>query len=269
MLQAESRRLKRKLLNRLREDDLDQEVGLLALDASSNEMPHRTCDFKFKRRSCARGEPSMLDKFEVTSSRGGDAEEDDCFSEVLLNEPEGGKPSSTFPSQCPIRVDFGAGLISAEDEDGYSTADYSYGSIDETDDRQLLVEDDFDSSELSAVGSNVALSKELSHWALKHNITHAAIDDLLCILKARGNSELPLTANTLLKTPRNTTHRVSVLGSGKYWYRGIFKCLCPQLPVLLARTTLEENLVDIDIFIVGISPHKHPSVSLHNVAPCG
>jgi len=62
----------------------------------------------------------------------------------------------------------------------------------------------------------------LSRWALRHNITHAAVNDLLKNLKQFPLfSDLPSDARTLLKT--STTAIVKTIGGGVYHYFGIKK----------------------------------------------
>ncbi|KAA0715975.1 hypothetical protein E1301_Tti016129 [Triplophysa tibetana] len=47
-----------------------------------------------------------------------------------------------------------------------------------------------------------SLTMFLQEWSMKHLITHNAIDDLLRGLQKHGHPELPSTARTLLRTPR-------------------------------------------------------------------
>lgn len=51
--------------------------------------------------------------------------------------------------------------------------------------------------------SPASLATFLQGWATKHLIKHIAIDDLLKGLRQNGHPELPLTARTLLQTPRH------------------------------------------------------------------
>ena len=46
------------------------------------------------------------------------------------------------------------------------------------------------------------ISQDLRHWALKHQISHIALTDLLGILKNEGLTSLPGNSRTLLSTLR-------------------------------------------------------------------
>lgn len=56
-------------------------------------------------------------------------------------------------------------------------------------------------------------------WALKNNITHVAISELLKILVAFSHISLPKYSRTLLRTPKHVD--ITVMGSGQLWYRGL------------------------------------------------
>jgi hypothetical protein len=60
----------------------------------------------------------------------------------------------------------------------------------------------------------------IANWAIRHDITHCALNDLLkSLLKLPAFSELPKDARTLLKTP--TTTIVKNMGGGIYHHFGI------------------------------------------------
>ncbi len=67
------------------------------------------------------------------------------------------------------------------------------------------------------------LDIQLGNWALKNNITHNAISELLKILDPFVPDTLPLSAKTLLKTPRSLT--MTNFEGGKYFFFGIEKFL--------------------------------------------
>lgn len=55
-------------------------------------------------------------------------------------------------------------------------------------------------------------------WALKHQITHIAIDDVLQIFIESGIPDIPKDSRTLLQTPRKV-NIVNIAG-GQYWHNG-------------------------------------------------
>lgn len=64
-----------------------------------------------------------------------------------------------------------------------------------------------------------AVSKEqLRDWAIKHNIKHAALNDLLLILRQQ-NEHLPIDPRTLLGTP--SVISVKSIAGGFYHYFGV------------------------------------------------
>jgi hypothetical protein len=67
----------------------------------------------------------------------------------------------------------------------------------------------------------------LQVWALKHNITHTAIDNLLLILKPELNFSLPLSAKTLLNTPKKV-NAIEKCG-GDYVYFGMQNEITKQI----------------------------------------
>ena len=66
--------------------------------------------------------------------------------------------------------------------------------------------------------SKNSLSDDLIHWSIAHNIKHTALSDLLKVMRNHnvGNSELPLCAQTLLKTPRQV--KTVAIAGGKFCY---------------------------------------------------
>lgn len=64
--------------------------------------------------------------------------------------------------------------------------------------------------------------EELKMWAVKHNITKRAINDLLQILVLSGFN-LPKDSRTLLETPTHVD--IKQLSIGNLWYQGVVTCL--------------------------------------------
>lgn len=65
----------------------------------------------------------------------------------------------------------------------------------------------------------------LRDWAIKHQITHTALRDLLEILKNRYDSELPVDPRTLCKTPSHLSSQIKHLGGGEYFHFGLKNAL--------------------------------------------
>ncbi|CAH0555095.1 unnamed protein product, partial [Brassicogethes aeneus] len=91
------------------------------------------------------------------------------------------------------------------------------------------------------------ITQELRHWALKHQISHVALTDLLCLLKNEGLTSLPGNSRTLLSTPRSCV--IVPMGNGEFWYNGIRK-------ILLSRLFQEKNLESVSLIfnIDGLPP---------------
>lgn len=72
------------------------------------------------------------------------------------------------------------------------------------------------------------IENALQIWALKHRVTHMAMNDLLSILNSAGVSSqigkpLPKDSRTILKTPTHVD--IQNLTDGKLWYYGVQKCI--------------------------------------------
>lgn len=89
---------------------------------------------------------------------------------------------------------------------------------------------------------SIPLGSQLSEWAVNHNITHIAINDLLKMLKPY-HSELPNDARTLLHTPRSSF--LKDINPGKYYHFGLELCL----KKLLKGVSVQSLLLPIEILI--------------------
>lgn len=102
------------------------------------------------------------------------------------------------------------------------------------------------------------LYEPLRMWALRHNITHHALKDLLILIKQQyGDKHLPGDPRTLLETPRNTTKLCLPIGGGKYWHHGIRACLEQWFQDLSA-----DIVISININIDGLPIHKSSKFQL-------
>lgn len=71
--------------------------------------------------------------------------------------------------------------------------------------------------------NNELLPERIRKWALEHRIKKRALNSLLKILISIGFKNLSPDSRTLLRTPRFVA--ISQMGSGKFWYNGVRKCL--------------------------------------------
>lgn len=110
------------------------------------------------------------------------------------------------------------------------------------------------------------LVEDLRVWALKRNITLNALSHLLKILK-KYNHKLPVCAQTLLKTPRNTILLIKELENGEqFWYNGILSGLKTVLSTEILKTL--SNVIEIDVFFDGFSPYHSIRRCLWPIAGC-
>lgn len=79
-----------------------------------------------------------------------------------------------------------------------------------------------DESILITSNDKPTLQNSLSEWAVKHNVTARAVDDLLLILK-NENLDLPKCSKTLLKTPCTKSYEFQNIPGGIYYHFGLVK----------------------------------------------
>lgn len=119
-------------------------------------------------------------------------------------------------------------------------------------------EDSSDDTILSNDEKNTNLIDQLHIWSSKHNITNAALTDLLHILKP-NNSFLPLDARTLLQTPK--TVDVVKCDSGSYIYFGLEQNLIKR--ILDGLIPSNYPLMKQKIGLMNLSPSNFLSVSVN------
>lgn len=101
---------------------------------------------------------------------------------------------------------------------------------------------------------------QLVQWVGKHNITHAAVGDLLKILQ-NHNMNVPACAKTLMKTPRNIL--IQHKSGGDYKYLGLQCGLTLQLAVLQSNTLLDTlTSLDLSFNIDGLPLFSSSCISL-------
>jgi len=87
-------------------------------------------------------------------------------------------------------------------------------------------------------------------------------------LRKHGHTELPKSAKTLLKTPRNTSGLIRNFCGGEYWYGGILDGIKSRLTFGDFQNFQPGHTVTIDIFVDGISPYKSAKKHLCAIAGC-
>lgn len=90
---------------------------------------------------------------------------------------------------------------------------------------------------------DLPMTAKVATWANKFNISHAAINSLLKILKP-SFSDLPTDATTLLQSPRS--YAVKTFSSGQYFHFGIAHGLEPMLS-RLNLSTIQEVLLQFNV----------------------
>uniref|UniRef100_A0A6P7FPY2 Zinc finger protein 629-like n=1 Tax=Diabrotica virgifera virgifera TaxID=50390 RepID=A0A6P7FPY2_DIAVI len=115
-----------------------------------------------------------------------------------------------------------------------------------SDDGDQFIDEDIFKTEDTETQLLPCSSTELGNWAIRHNITHAALKDLLQIIKRQYDSSLLIDARTLLKTPKNTKKSCKVIQGGEYyWHQGLDVCLTNTFKNLSKDMLIQLN-VNID-----------------------
>lgn len=96
---------------------------------------------------------------------------------------------------------------------------------------------------------------KLNHWSLTHNITLSALNDLLQLLKEELQLDIPLSARSLLHTPR-TTKSVN-LQNGQFTYFGIRE----NLNRLLEKE-LNSKIIYLDFNFDGLPLFKSSNIGV-------
>ncbi|XP_055621294.1 uncharacterized protein LOC129765234 [Toxorhynchites rutilus septentrionalis] len=98
----------------------------------------------------------------------------------------------------------------------------------------------------------------LRMWALRHNITHHALKDLLILIKQQYHDDnLPLDPRTLLETPQSTGKLCIPIGGGNYWHHGFKACLEKWF-----KNLSTDIMISININIDGLPVHKSSKFQL-------
>ncbi|OXA40777.1 hypothetical protein Fcan01_24539 [Folsomia candida] len=114
-------------------------------------------------------------------------------------------------------------------------------------DSQSTSGSDSSDSDFEQIGKDT--SNDLREWAVKHNITCAALRDLLEILNGQSGFNLPKDPRTFLRTPRET--KIETVEPGEYVH---FDWI-PSIKKLFAQAP-QHTIVKIQINIDGIPLYK-------------
>ncbi|KAE8739318.1 hypothetical protein FOCC_FOCC015185, partial [Frankliniella occidentalis] len=95
------------------------------------------------------------------------------------------------------------------------------------------------------------LKADLTLWSLEYKIGRNALTGLLHILRKHNHPHLPASSKTLLKTPRSTVQMFKPLGTG-----------------LFCTMNLNGNVIEIDVFVDGVSPYKSVKRVLWPICGC-
>lgn len=156
-------------------------------------------------------------------------------------------------------------LITNIGDQCFSSSELSEDSDDPQESGKLFTGDHIQNFLFETVHENqnddhIELNSNLTQWALKHNITHSAITDLLLILKPKFPT-LPINARTLLNTPRELTiHQVE---PGKYYHFGFKYCLVKLLR--FSECELLNRKLEVFINIDGLPLSKSSGSQLYPI----
>lgn len=114
----------------------------------------------------------------------------------------------------------------------------------------------------SSVSGDIGdFKSKLVHWALHHNVTHNALNDLLHLLQHPVPADLPLDARTLLGTARELSFKE--VAPGIYYHFGLQICL--ENLFLYVEDTLKSNVIEININVDGLPLSKCSSSQVYPI----
>ena len=117
-----------------------------------------------------------------------------------------------------------------------------------------------DSEEEEETGQNDNFSESLSSLAVKHQVKHNFLDDLLKLLKQNGHPDLPVTARTLLKTTKYV--ELETRSGMDYIYFGIKDKLLQTLTRYPSHLIEQVDTLHLSFNIDGIPLFKSSNKSL-------
>ena len=120
-----------------------------------------------------------------------------------------------------------------------------------------ILSSDSPESENEICGS---LANELAEWANAFQVKHNAIDNLLKRLKHHGHQDLPSTARTLIKTPRNI--QIDTKSDMDYYYIGVKEEIVKHFAKYLDALKTEVSHIFISFNIDGLPFFKSTNKAL-------
>lgn len=102
-----------------------------------------------------------------------------------------------------------------------------------------------------------SLEIKLADWAVQHKITHAALSDLLSILRDE-HPFLPSDPRTLLKTL--VSYEVKDIGGGSYYHFGVLEGILSKLAVHYPNHNYQTNHILLNINVDGLPIFKSCNV---------
>ncbi|XP_030756023.1 uncharacterized protein LOC115882241 isoform X2 [Sitophilus oryzae] len=138
-----------------------------------------------------------------------------------------------------------------------SDSEYIFSDSDSNASSDDLDSDPLTSASTSSLTPNLANPSAtfLRGWAIKNNLTHTSITELLTWFSSNPNiCNLPKNARTLLKTPRQID--VRVIGNGKFYYIGLQKEIKRIFSKYESDSSINEFLYYLHFNIDGLPLHK-------------
>lgn len=114
-------------------------------------------------------------------------------------------------------------------------------------------EDDSESNKVPSRDQNLETQNFLATWAIRHNTSHVALNELLLFLKNNNLASVPMDARTLLKTPK--FKNIIKVEPGEYVHIG----LQSGLEIFLTQKNLSPTKIFLTFHIDGVPLSKSSS----------
>lgn len=130
-----------------------------------------------------------------------------------------------------VQTEGAFGIDSDEEEE----AETSNSNVSDSSD--VMEEDSYPSGKLTRQrpNDNESSQTRIRDWAIKHQITHSALKELLDILKSEYDPQIPSDPRTLCKTPSGLSNKIRNICGGEYFHFGL-KCVLKEFLESLSDT---------------------------------